>query len=244
MSDVTNKQASASTPSSPVGITESDIERDNISFLARWRWAKGYSRAHLMLCVASGFHPKDLAVFEMYTAAHPVLLVFRCPNYGAHLFHDMLEPKPSSIEEKSGIGGVGVARVGDIDKIFVSDYDLLCCYENKAGAARKIFCSELTEGRCDFTSEFGRIFRMLNSRLVAKLQHGCQDDWVYARPGKHPGVKRDKCYIAFVRGQPEMLKGMDALHGFYDRHRLVWPYTPDGMHRRDEAAKWMKVAKG
>ncbi|WP_171970269.1 hypothetical protein [Falsiroseomonas frigidaquae] len=175
----------------------------------------------------SGFDPQDVMTIRQVTAARAVLLVFRCPNLAARSLHGLLPAKTAVTTAKSGSSGAVTSPSG---LLMVSDYDIMSAWRQEGARFRKIPITAAAPGAKygAWLPEARDLVRELNRRLVTKIQHGAQDDWLDAE--RNRGVKPEDLFLAFRMGVPELLSGPAALERFYRQDRLFWPYLPNGKH--------------
>jgi hypothetical protein len=97
------------------------------------------------------------------------------------------------------------------------------------GGWQKIYVSALEAGVAQgkWSKEAGDLVRAMNSFLVTKLQHGCQDDF---HSPKNPGVKMADHFLAIRAGDGVYLRDPIQCENFYRAHRLFWPYGLGGKH--------------
>jgi hypothetical protein len=189
-----------------------------------WRRA-GVSEADIRFSARSAIDARDVRSFRAYTLKNQLLVVIRCPKTTARPWHGLMPPKPLVTKQKTGTSGVVVTPRGTM---FVSDYDLMSIHRRDDRGIAKVFVSSTTDSpRGPFTEEAKALISDLNTQLVSRIQHGCQDD--YHSP-KNPGVKPDDHFAAFAFGTAEHLDTPRDCALLYARYSLPWPYDVSGKY--------------
>lgn len=175
----------------------------------------------------TGFVARDIDAISAFCAQKDLLIIFRCPDFNANSYVEEVKDgshrmKPSHIKKKTGAHGT-------LDwggQFYVSDYDLMCVHrlDRKTGTYTAV---PLTwDGKSTKTAAEEEILGALNRRLIFKLQHGCNDNYVAksadgrsTRP-KNPGIGNE--FLAFRSQDIAFVMGRSTLRShFYDRYRLA-----------------------
>lgn len=198
----------------------------------------GASPEDIAISRSIGFHPMDVRALRLFTLEHNYLLVFRCPKLDSRAFIGALPPKMMVIKEKTNEFGIVSTMKktpeGElVDRWFVSDYDLMCLYRlsSNGAAEKKVFCSgvDVNNPRSPLPADASAFIRMLNARLINKLQHGAQDDF---KSKNNRGVKMSEDrYVAALLGEIRPLGDGHSTRAFYQQYRLDWPYDDTGEYR-------------
>jgi hypothetical protein len=214
----------------PLKASIGEIQAHRREQLAR---RQGATSTDLEASRETGFDSCDVVQLRLLTLELPCLLVFRCPKLASRWLHGVAPAKTwrlSDLELKSGPSG-GLVHEG---RVYVSDYDLMCVYRvDPSGRDKptKVMASgiDASNPRSPLSREASELFRLVNRRLVTKLQHGAQDDW--ASPD-NPGVDLAAGRFAAVwRGVFRPLRNGHDARAFYAEHGLDWPYDHAGRHR-------------
>lgn len=183
-----------------------------------WR-REGVPEGDIEFSRVSGMDARDIRAFRDFTR-RGLLIVVRCPKVTARPHHGIFRPKTKVTEQKTGSSGLVVTET----KILVSDYDLMSVWQSGLKGFEKIFISaEGGASRGRWTPQCRRLIRELNSCLVSRIQHGCQDD--YDSP-KNPGVKAGDHFAAYHVGSAQHLTDMFECARYYAKFGLAWPYDP------------------
>jgi hypothetical protein len=170
----------------------------------------------------SVMHPLDHQLFRQISI-QGYLIVVRCPKASSWALQGVLPPKPWAVKEKTGKDGTVLSK----GIRFVSDYDLMCVWYKAGNKLNKLFISAKDGADCgEWSSEAKVFYVQLNQQLRARIQHGCQDDYVSE---KNPGVKIEDCYAAFYNGKFDFLPNMDAAKRYYEKLGLEWLYNNVGV---------------
>ena len=192
---------------------------------AEWRKA-GVPEHDIVFSRSCGMDARDVRVFRE-VSARDLIIVVRCPKVAARPWHGVLPPKPMAAKEKSGSSGV---LVKEGRGAYVSDYDLMGVWRGTPGSFSRIVMSAPGGApRGKWTPEATELARLLNKRLVSRIQHGCQDDFDSA---DNPGVKKGDHFAAFKLGISTHLVDIAACAKYYAENGLDWPYDADGKYAR------------
>ena len=188
---------------SPAGLADLALNKENQAKAA------GADGLDLILSRDSGMDARDIMNLRRFTTSEKLLIVFRCPKPSARAFH-------GTVFGKSGL--------------MVSDYDMMSVWRFTGGGYAKIYISALEPGapRGRWSPEARDLVRAMNTFLVSKLQHGCQDDFLSAE--KNPGVKMADHFLAIRTGDGIYLRDPNYCENFYRAHALYWPYLSNGKH--------------
>jgi len=187
-----------------------------------WR-RKGVPEQDIEFSRVSGMDARDVRALREFTAGG-LLIVVRCPKVSARAHHGAFRPKRWATKQKTGTSGLAVTE----SRIFVSDYDLMSVWQSGLKGFEKIFVSAAGgAARGKLLPQAQRLVRELNSRLVSRIQHGCQDD--YDSP-KNPGVKAGDHFAAFREGTAEHLADMYQCQRYYEDLGLAWHYDDTGKY--------------
>ncbi|WP_424814483.1 hypothetical protein [Roseococcus sp. YIM B11640] len=219
------------------------ITLGEIMTLARDAEAKkaGIGAADIELARKAGMLAADVAALKRFTAGG-FCIVVRCPKPDSYAWQGLLPAKIGAVVKKTGDSGVvsihKVQRDGTGAPLFrdgeplvkgslyVSDYDLMGVWQGAAHGWRRIRISA-QEGakRGSYGAEAAGLLRQLNSTLVTRIQHGCQDDWLSP---DNRGVKNDDdTFAGFISGEAEFLATVEACRNFYSSRGLgSFPYHP------------------
>ena len=189
-----------------------------------WRRA-GATEQDISWSRQSGMDARDVAALRVTTLAQSLCIVIRCPKATARIWHGILPPKNVATKEKTNAAGVMQGNKGRL--LMVSDYDLMSVWRGPASAQVKVFISAAKgASRGAWSTEAVALIRMLNGKLVSRLQHGCQDDF---ESTDNPGVKSGDHFIAFNRGAVTYLANREACAKYYvDAGLGKWPYDASG----------------
>lgn len=195
----------------------------------QWRHA-GVPDADIEISRRTGINGLDVRALREF-GSRGYLIVVRCPNLAARSLHGVLPPKPMHVKSKTSAesGAVGTRAVlGAGGQTFaarpvVSDYDLMGIWQRKSSAWDKIHVSAANGAvRGPWLRSAMAIVRDLNSLLVSRIQHGCQDDFESSQnPGVNPGKDH---FVAFWSGLARHLANTGECADFYAKQGLVWPY--------------------
>jgi hypothetical protein len=129
------------------------------------------------ICDQSGIIAVDADIF-MEFALRGHRIVVRAPNVFAYTYADELAlggnviPKPPSTHDKTARTGPFVGAIKGEPTLQVSDYDLMCIYPIES----KVLFVDKNE--VPHEKETRPIIDLMNLRLVSKIQHGCNDEFV------------------------------------------------------------------
>ena len=172
----------------------------------------------------SAMHPLDLQLFRQVSIQGGYLIVVRCPKPNSWVLQGELPAKPLAVKEKTGEDGTVKSKSG---QCYVSDYDLMCVWYKAGNKLNKLFISAKNGAdRGAWSREAQSFVVQLNQKLKARIQHGCQDDYVSEN---NPGVKIEDRYAAFYNGRVEFLPNMDAAKRYYEMLGLEWLYNNVGV---------------
>jgi hypothetical protein len=193
--------------------------------------------ADIALSTASGLDARDVKTLRAVTGAHALAIVVRCPKPDGRALQGVVPPKPMHVKEKSGafgLVGTGSREAGDA-AVYVSDYDLMGIWRFGDGGWRPLPLRDFP-GALDATtsSEASALVRGLNERLVAPIQHGCQDDFHDAR---NPGVSAKDHFAIFDRGRATHVRTFAECAAEYRRRGWAWHYGVGGRY------PWPPLAK-
>lgn len=205
---------------SPAGLADLARSKENEATAAG---ADGFD---LILSRDSGMDARDVMNLRRFTASEKLLIVFRCPKPSARAFHGTLPAKTFATKDKTNDSGTVFGKTG----LMVSDYDMMSVWRFTGGGYAKIYVSALEAGapRGRWSPEARDLVRTMNTFLVSKLQHGCQDDFLSAE--KNPGVKMADHFLAIRTGDGIYLRDPNYCDNFYRAHALYWPYLSNGKH--------------
>jgi hypothetical protein len=206
---------------SPAGL--GDLAR-NKEYEAKEAGADGLD---LILSQQSGVDARDVMSLRKFTAEQRLLIIFRCPKPSARAFHGTLPAKTFATKEKTNQTGTVRSANG---VMMVSDYDMMSVWRSTGAGYSKIYISAIEPGaaRGKWSPEARELVRTMNSFLISKLQHGCQDDFLNAE--KNPGVKMADHFLAIGMGHGVYLRDPNYCENFYRAHALYWPYLSNGKH--------------
>ena len=197
--------------------------------------AAGVSERDIDFALKTGINAQDVQVFREFSA-EGYLIVMRCPKRNALPWHGFFPPKHGALskpEHKTGDSGVLVTKAGGDARqqiIVVSDYDLMCVWRDGPRGLEKIVVTAPNGAkRGPFSPDAKLVVRRLNSRLTARIQHGCNDDW---DSPDNQGVDVDKPFAAFHRGVPSYLANATACEKYYTDAGIPWPYDGGGKRKR------------
>lgn len=205
---------------SPAGLADLARNKENQAKAA------GADGLDLILSRDSGMDARDIMSLRRFTASEKLLIVFRCPKATARAFHGTLPAKTFATKAKTNETGTVYGNSG----LMVSDYDMMSVWRFTGGGYTKIYISALEPGapRGRWSPEARDLVRAMNTFLVSKLQHGCQDDFLSAE--KNPGVKMADHFLAIRTGDGIYLRDPIYCENFYRAHALYWPYLSNGKH--------------
>lgn len=205
---------------SPAGLADLALSKENQAKAA------GADGLDLILSRDSGMDARDIMGLRRFTASEKLLIVFRCPKVSARAFHGTLPAKTFATKAKTNDTGT----VQGNSRLMVSDYDMMSVWRFTGGGYAKIYISALEPGaaRGRWSPEARDLVRAMNTFLVSKLQHGCQDDFLSA--DKNPGVKMADHFLAIRTGDGIYLRDPNYCENFYRAHALYWPYLSNGKH--------------
>jgi len=114
-------------------------------------------------------------------------------------------------------------------RMYVSDYDLMSFWRATTGGFQKVFMSAPGgRSRGGWSAEAIQTAARLNSMLISKIQHGCQDD--YQSPN-NPGVKFSDHFAGFRLGESEHMQNPLWCQKYYEtKLGAAWPYGPSGRY--------------
>jgi hypothetical protein len=178
-----------------------------------------------------GIDPRDVRTFREYSA-NGFLIVIRCPKITARAWHGLIPPKPIWLKKPTEDSGVVSPTRGNL---YVSDYDLMSIWRREGSAWNKVAVSAANgKDRGRYSFDGTTILKALNQRLVSRIQHGCQDDWI-SRANR--GVKGSDHFAAFYTGMMEYFPMPGACRQFYQRQGLLWLYSDAGEYLLDVALR-------
>lgn len=192
--------------------------------------AKGEGATGLDIALSreSGFDACDVMNLRQFCAKNSLLMVFRCPKRAARAFHGDLPAKTWATKEKTN----ETATVyNDNGVLMVSDYDLMSIWRFAGPGYQKIYVSSIAApgaARGPLLEEAHAILTAMNSFLLTKIQHGCQDD--FQSITKNPGVKMADHFLAFRLSEGVYLRNPIYCENFYRAHGLFWPYGLQGKY--------------
>lgn len=194
----------------------------------------------------TGIHPLDLEAFCDTSREECLIIVTKCPKRPARYLHGKISPKRAWVKDKTD----DVTATVTVEKngrtyTFVSDYDLMCVYKYIGGGFEKVFFSGIDpkNPRSKFDDEATDLIRRIQKRLLSKLQHGAQDDFL--NPEMHPNSKnnpkgkrlggnpdnhkevKDR-FAAFIMGEVKYYTNIKQLKLFYENNNMSWPYDSEG----------------
>lgn len=131
------------------------------------------------LATYTGFVGQDIDTVSAFCAHKDLLMIFRCPDFNANSYVKEVKDrryrmKPSHIKKKTG--DHGVLHWGG--KAYVSDYDLMCVHRLDRRSGRYEAVPLTWDGKSNKSGAEEEIIGALNRRLIFKLQHGCNDNYV------------------------------------------------------------------
>lgn len=178
------------------------------------------------LAAYTGFVGRDIDVISAFCAQKDLLVIFRCPDFNANSYVKEVKDgsyrmKPSHIKKKTG-------DHGSLDfggRVYVSDYDLMCVHRLDRKTGAYVAIPMTWNGGPNKTAAEQEIIGALNPRLIFKLQHGCNDNFVAksadglsTRP-KNPNIGDE--FLAFRSQDIAFVMGKSNLRSqFYERYRL------------------------
>jgi hypothetical protein len=233
------------------GVPLSQAELAEYEKLAEEEWREeGVPQHFIELSRRNGMDAADIRAIAEFTRFPPMIIVVRCPKVTARSLHRVLRrPKPLVVKTKSDSDGVARVKAmftqGDgthtsRDLEYTSDYDLMSVwYSEDPRHPTRLYISPTdkpvpaTRGepwRGKFSPEAAEFVRSMNRVLVARIQHGCQDDM---RSIFNPGVASNDHFTAFHAGGGKYLADIRACADYYRTHQLAWPYNAGGQMRPD-----------
>jgi hypothetical protein len=203
-----------------------------------WALEHGATVGDVQGARATGFDPHDVLQLRLVTHEVPYLLVFRCPKLTARWLYGIAPAKSWRVSKDGFKSGPSGGVVNGSGRVWASDYDLMCVYRiDPAGVARpaKLMASGVDHAnpRSHLSREASALFRRINRRLIAKLQHGAQDDW-HSPENRGVELAADR-FAAVMLGQFLPLGNGYQTKVFYRQQRLDWPYDRTGRHRAGAA---------
>jgi hypothetical protein len=162
--------------------------------------------------------PRDVSALREF-ASHHFLIVVRCPRTQAPSPDGARRAEPRRPRPYGGPQRAGAPRTPQWPAC-----DLMSVWKLVAGRPEKVRIVSRAE------SEFGgeassreatAIVLELNSRLVARVRHGAQDD---APLADRPAVTPADRFIAFGHGGATFLADAAACAAYYRRQGLDWPH--------------------
>lgn len=208
-----------------------DISVGGLRDLARYKEqqakAVGADGLDLVLMEQSGMDARDVMSLREFTKNQKLLIVFRCPKPWARAFHGTLPAKTFATKTKTNEAGTVLGSSG---VMMVSDYDMMSVWRFNGTGFSKIFVSALRHGaaRGPWSPEARDLVKAMNTFLISKLQHGCQDD--FYSTSNNPGVKATDHFLAVRMGEGIYLRDPIQCENFYKAHALYWPYLSNGKH--------------
>jgi hypothetical protein len=174
----------------------------------------------------TGFVAQDIDAISRFCVQRELLIIFRCPDFNANSYVAEVKDgsyrmKPSHIIKKTGEHGLLFFG----GRAYVSDYDFMCVHRlnRKTGSYEAV---PLTwNGKSNKTAAEEEIIGTLNRRLIFKLQHGCNANYVVtsadgrsSRP-KNPNIGDE--FLAFRGLDVDFVMGKSALRSqYYMRYGL------------------------
>lgn len=188
--------------------------------------AAGADGLDILMSQRSGMDARDIMYLRAFTRARGLMIIVRCPKRAARAFHGELSAKTFATKGKTNETGTVYGAGGHL---MVSDYDMMSVWRATGTGWQKIFVSALTPGaaRGPWSAEARDLVREMNSHLVTRLQHGCQDDF---HSPNNPGVKMADHFLALKAGEPTYLPDPIHCENYYAAHGLFWPYGAGGKH--------------
>ena len=178
------------------------------------------------LSVYTGFVARDIDTISAFCAQRELLIIFRCPDFNANSYvaevkNGSFRMKPCHIKKKTGEHGL--LYFGG--RAYISDYDLMCVHRlnRRTGAYEAV---PLTwDGKSNKTTAEEEIIGTLNRRLIFKLQHGCNDNYVIKSPDGDPTFPKNPDigdeFLVFRGQDVDFVMGKSKLRSqFYVRHGL------------------------
>lgn len=174
----------------------------------------------------TGFVAQDIDAISAFCVQRELLIIFRCPDFNANSYVTEVKGgsywmKPSHIKKKTGAHGLLLFG----GRAYVSDYDLMCVHRlnRKTGSYEAV---PLTwDGKSNKTAAEEEIIGTLNRRLIFKLQHGCNDNYVIKSADgrstlpKNPNIGDE--FLVFRGQDVYFVMGKSKLRSqFYIRHGL------------------------
>jgi hypothetical protein len=232
------------TPGSGASLSPAELAEYEELAVQDWR-AEGVPQRYIDLSRQNGMDAADIRAIAEFSRFPPMIIVVRCPKANTRALHRVLRrPKPLAVKLKSGSDGVARVRVmrpaasGETpltEREYTSDYDLMSVWRIEderhperlriAPVDKPVPATADEPWRGRFSVEAATFVRALNRILVARIQHGCQDDM---RSIFNPGVSSEDHFTAFSQGAAQYLRDRDACAAFYRMHRLDWLYGPAG----------------
>lgn len=188
-----------------------------------WRQAR-VPEQDILFSRRSGIDARDVGTLRGFSARQLIIIV-RNPKVTARAWHGVIPPK--NIATKAKTGSSGIVITSD-QRMYVSDYDLMCVWRTAGGTPEKLFISAADgAARGKWSQEAVALVVELNGQLVSKIQHGCQDDFQSA---SNPGVNATDHFSAFDKGIATHLPSPSPCAAFYANRQIPWPYDPSGKY--------------
>jgi hypothetical protein len=190
----------------------------------------GPSQGDVDFSKLSGIDPRDVHTLRMFTLFTRLLMVIRCPPTAALAWHGILQPKTFGASKegvKTGADGVAIDSKG---RRYVSDYDLMCIRRlwNNHASTRVVATGIDPETPSRLSDEATLLLGTVNSMMVSRFQHGCQDDWNNLC---NRGVKAQDRFAVFNWGAIRYIPNRNEMKRFYFKNRIRWPYDENGNYK-------------
>jgi hypothetical protein len=194
-------------------------------------WAEaGVPKVDIEFSRLTGMDARDVRALREFSS-RGLLVIVRCPNREARVFHGVFPPKHSAVKAKTGTSGTVDGPHGGV---LVSDYDLMSVWRTGGEGPTKVFVSAANgAARGPWLPEARAIVVAMNQLLVSRIQHGCNDDWQSAA---NPGIKPDSRFAVFRDGSTRFLPSRAACRDYYAGNGLSWPYDDDGRYNGPKLA--------
>jgi hypothetical protein len=232
-----------------VPLTAAELAEYEAIAEQEWR-AEGVPEQWIALSRKNGMDAADIRAVAEFSRFPPMIIIVRCPKVTARALHRVLR-RPKSLAVKVKSDSDGVARVRTLfrkedgttvgrDLEFTSDYDLMSVWYTEdsrnpqrlriAPKDKPVPATKDEPWRGRFSVEAAEFVRSLNRILVARIQHGCQDDM---RSIFNPGVAAHDHFTAFGSGGAKYLENAAQCAAYYRQHGLDWLYDAGGRMRED-----------
>ena len=166
----------------------------------------------------AGMDPRDVSALREF-ASHRFLIVVRCPRPAGASSEGPRRARHRRPRPRTGAHRVVVSPRAPQPPAC----DLMSVWKLVAGRPEKIRVVPRGEQPLlrEDSFEATAVVLELNSRLVARVRHGAQDD---APLADRPAVARGDRFIAFGHGAATFLEDGAACAAYYARHGLYWPH--------------------